>query len=246
MPNLVDVTYARTGESTKIDGLGMRDMQRKAFAARDSQYLLLKAPPASGKSRALMFLALDKLFNQGLKKVIVAVPERSIGASFGNTRLTEHGFFADWEVKRRNNLCLPGSDQGKVQSVIDFLSSTDTTLICTHATLRFAHDATDEELLSDTLLAIDEFHHVSADENSRLGALLRSVMRNTNAHIVAMTGSYFRGDTLPVLMPADEEKFTKITYNYYEQLNGYTYLQSPRYRLPLLPGPVYRRCPRGA
>jgi hypothetical protein len=226
MPNLVDVTYARTGESTKIDGLGMRDMQRKAFAARDSQYLLLKAPPASGKSRALMFLALDKIFNQGLKKVIVAVPERSIGASFGNNRLTEHGFFADWEVERRNNLCLPGSDQGKVQSVIDFLGSTDTTLICTHATLRFAHDAIDEELLSDTLLAIDEFHHVSADENSRLGALLRSVMRNTSAHIVAMTGSYFRGDTLPVLMPADEEKFTKITYNYYEQLNGYTYLQS--------------------
>ncbi len=90
---------------------------------------------------------------------------------------------------------------------------------------------------NDTLLAIDEFHHVSADENSRLGALLRSVMRNTNAHIVAMTGSYFRGDALPVLMPEDEEKFTKITYNYYEQLNGYTYLQEPRYRLPLLPGP---------
>jgi hypothetical protein len=226
MPNLVDVTYARTGESTTTNALGMRDMQTKAFAARDSQYLLLKAPPASGKSRALMFLALDKLYNQGLKKVIVAVPERSIGASFASTKLTEHGFFADWEIEARNNLCLPGSDQGKVQAVVDFLNSNDATLVCTHATLRFAHDAIDEALLDDTLLAIDEFHHVSSAENSRLGALLRSVMRNTNAHIVAMTGSYFRGDTLPVLMPEDEEKFTKITYNYYEQLNGYTYLQS--------------------
>jgi hypothetical protein len=84
----------------------------------------------------------------------------------------------------------------------------------------------DEALLNETLLAIDEFHHVSSDENSRLGALLRSVMGNTNAHIVAMTGSYFRGDTVPVLMPQDEEKFTKITYNYYEQLNGYTHLKS--------------------
>jgi hypothetical protein len=226
MPNLVDVTYARTGESTKTNALGMRDMQAKAFRARDSQYLLLKAPPASGKSRALMFLALDKLFNQGLKKVIVAVPERSIGASFATTKLTDHGFFADWEIEKRNDLCLPGSDQGKVQAVVDFLSSGDTILVCTHATLRFAHDAIDEELLNDTLLAIDEFHHVSTAETSRLGALLRSVMRNTNAHIVAMTGSYFRGDALPVLMPDDEEKFTKITYNYYEQLNGYTYLQS--------------------
>ena len=41
-----------------------------------------------------------------------------------------------------------------------------------------------------------------------------------------MTGSYFRGDAVPVLEPADEAKFTKVTYNYYEQLNGYTYLKS--------------------
>jgi hypothetical protein len=155
-------------------------------------------PPAPG---GLSQTALDKLFNQELKKVIGAVPERSIGASFANTKLTEHGFFADWEIEPRNNLCLPGSDQGKVQSVIDFLNSMDTTLVCTHATLRFAHDAVDEEMLNGTLLAIDEFHHVSSDENSRLGALPRSVMRNTNAHIVAMTGSYFRGDAAPVLMP---------------------------------------------
>lgn len=226
MPNLVEVEYAQTGESTKTDSLGMREMQRKAFAARDKQYLLLKAPPASGKSRALMFLALDKLFNQGLKKVIVAVPERTIGASFASTDLTSHGFFADWEIADRNNLCLPGSDKGKVKALLDFLDSDDAISICTHATLRFAHEAMDERLLDGTLLAIDEFHHVSASEGSRLGELLRSVMRNTDAHIIAMTGSYFRGDALPVLTPEDEEKFAKITYNYYEQLNGYTYLKS--------------------
>ena len=91
MPNLVSTSYNHTGASTHTDTLGMREMQAKAFAARESQYLLLKAPPASGKSRALMFLALDKLFNQGLKKVIVAVPERSIGSSFATTNLTERG-----------------------------------------------------------------------------------------------------------------------------------------------------------
>lgn len=37
-------------------------MQANAFESRNSQYLLLKAPPASGKSRALMFIALD-VFN---------------------------------------------------------------------------------------------------------------------------------------------------------------------------------------
>lgn len=204
----------------------MREMQARAFAARESQYLLLKAPPASGKSRALMFLALDKLFNQGIKKVIVAVPERAIGASFGATKLTDAGFFADWEVKPENDLCSPGLDTAKVAAVERFLRGADTVLICTHATLRFAHAAVDEGLFDDTLVAIDEFHHVSASEASQLGALVRSLMANTRAHLIAMTGSYFRGDAIPVLDPGDEARFKKVTYNYYEQLDGYTYLKS--------------------
>ena len=74
----------------------MREMQEKPYEGRTAQYLLLKAPPASGKSRALMFIALDKLKNQDIKKVIVAVPEKSTGVSFGTTELRKHGFFNDW------------------------------------------------------------------------------------------------------------------------------------------------------
>lgn len=227
MPNLVDVTYAQTGKSTATDRMGMREMQAKAFAARNAQYLLLKAPPASGKSRALMFLGLDKLYNQGVKKVIVAVPERSIGASFANTRLTDHGFFADWQVNDEYNLCTPGGEASKVKTFVRFMDDTAaTTLICTHATLRFAFDALEEPQFNNVLLAIDEFHHVSADVENRLGEVLRSIMNNTNAHIIAMTGSYFRGDSVPVLQAVDEARFTPVTYNYYEQLNGYTYLKT--------------------
>ena len=90
--NLVNVEYAQTGQSKKTNEMGMREMQAKAYEARTAKYLLLKAPPASGKSRALMFIALDKLINQGIKKVIVAVPERSIGNSFSPTELTKYGF----------------------------------------------------------------------------------------------------------------------------------------------------------
>lgn len=82
MPNIVEVNYHQTGQSTQTNSMGMRDMQARAYEARHAQYLLLKAPPASVKSRALMFLGLDKLIYQGIKKVIVAVPERSIGSSF--------------------------------------------------------------------------------------------------------------------------------------------------------------------
>ena len=227
MPNIVEVNYQQTGESTKINKLGMREMQERAYQARDARYLLLKAPPASGKSRALMFLALDKLHKQGIKKVIVAVPEKSIGGSFGKTDLMSHGFFANWEPQDEYNLCIAGGDNKKVEAFIRFINSDAKILICTHATLRFAFDQIDENRFNDCLLAIDEFHHISADkENSRLGSLLHAIMTKSNAHIIAMTGSYFRGDGVAVLMPEDEEKFTKITYNYYEQLNGYSYLKS--------------------
>ncbi|MCR5914150.1 ATP-dependent helicase [Corynebacterium sp. zg254] len=225
--NIVNVEYAQAGTSVSTDGLGMREMQRRVYERRDSQYLLIKAPPASGKSRALMFVGLDKLYNQGLKKVIVAVPERSIGGSFGNTDLISHGFFANWEIKDDNNLCHPGSTASKVDAFIRFMHSTDATLVCTHATLRYAFDKLAPSDFDGTVLAIDEFHHVSADlDSNRLGTVLREVMNGSTAHIIAMTGSYFRGDAVPVLLPGDEAKFTPVTFNYYDQLNGYEHLKS--------------------
>jgi hypothetical protein len=226
---VAEATYAQTGESTKLNELGMREMQAKAFEKKNAQYLLLKAPPASGKSRALMFLALDKLANQGIKKVIVAVPEKSIGGSFSETNLTDSGFFADWEPNDDYNLCTPGLDnaKGKVEAFKNFMDNDEKILICTHATLRFACEQIEDSKFNDTLIAIDEFHHVSADkESSILGRVLHGIMTNSNAHIIAMTGSYFRGDGVAVLLPQDEAKFSKVTYNYYQQLNGYTYLKT--------------------
>ncbi|MGZ2371724.1 DEAD/DEAH box helicase [Ancylomarina sp. YFZ004] len=229
MPDIVKVTYKQTGKSVNVDDTGMRPMAARAYEARDSQYLLVKAPPASGKSRALMFIALDKLKNQGIKKVIVAVPERSIGSSFAKTNLIkQNNFFANWEPNDQYNLCTPGNDgsSSKVKAFHNFMNNGEQILICTHATLRFACQELEESVFDNTLLAIDEFHHVSADADNRLGDLLRLVMQKSSAHIVAMTGSYFRGDSVPVLTPENEAKFTKVTYNYYEQLNGYTYLKS--------------------
>lgn len=226
MQNIIEVNYQQTGESTSINNMGMRAMQARAFQSRNSQYLLLKAPPASGKSRALMFLGLDKIHNQGLNKVIVAVPERSIGGSFANTKLSESGFFTDWDIKPENNLCTAGGDKSKVKAFKRFMEGTDQILVCTHATLRFAFEELEDHVFDNTLVAIDEFHHVSADADNILGTVLKSLMDNTSAHIVAMTGSYFRGDSVPVLTPEDEAKFDKVSFNYYEQLNGYSYLKS--------------------
>lgn len=215
MAELIKVEYERSGKSSSSDALGMREMQARAYEKRDSQYLLLKAPPASGKSRALMFLALHKLNHLGLRKAIVAVPEMSIGSSFKDTDLTSYGFDWDWHIKDRNDLCRAGNDSGKVDAFCRFMADPhDRTLVCTHATLRYAFAKLKSSDFDDCLVAIDEFHHVSADEGNRLGGLIDDLMHGSNAHIVAMTGSYFRGDAAPILLPDDEARFDKVTYTY--------------------------------
>lgn len=223
----VSVTYARNGASTKANSLGMRPMQERAYEKRGEQYLLIKSPPASGKSRALMFVALDKLENQGVKQAIIVVPEKSIGASFDDEPLSKYGFWADWHVEPKWNLCnAPGADNGgKVKSLGAFLEGDDKILVCTHATFRFAVEAYGVEAFDDRLIAIDEFHHVSANSDNKLGLYLGQFLGRGKTHIVAMTGSYFRGDAEAVLGPQDEAKFDTVTYTYYEQLNGYEYLK---------------------
>ena len=222
----VSVSFDHNGKSSIPNMLGMREMQERAYERRGEQYLLIKSPPASGKSRALMFIALDKLENQGLKQAIVVVPEKSIGSSFNDEPLSKYGFWADWEVQPKWNLCnAPGEDGGKVKSVGSFLASQDKILICTHATFRFAVEKFGVEAFDDRLIAVDEFHHVSSNPDNILGGYLGQMIARDKVHIVAMTGSYFRGDTDAVLSPQDEAKFDTVTYTYYEQLNGYEFLK---------------------
>jgi len=222
----VSVIYAQDGSSTRANPLGMRPMQERVYQKRGEQYLLIKSPPASGKSRALMFVALDKLQNQKIKQVVIVVPEKSIGASFHDEPLSKSGFWADWKVEPKWNLCdAPGTDGGKVEAVKKFLASDDKVLVCTHATFRFAVDKFGVEVFDDRLIAVDEFHHISANPDNRLGDHVSQLMTRNKAHIVAMTGSYFRGDAEAVLHPENESKFDTVTYTYYEQLNGYQYLK---------------------
>ncbi|MGY2737231.1 DEAD/DEAH box helicase [Sphingomonas sp. UYP23] len=228
----VRLVTAHTGVSAKANELGMRPMQSRVYDRRGEQYLLIKSPPASGKSRALMFVALDKLYNQDLKQAIIVVPERSIGGSFADEPLSKYGFWADWTVKPHWNLCnVPGADdvkvaKSKVKAVGEFLASGDRVLVCTHATFRFAIDELGIAAFDDRLIAVDEFHHVSANPDNRLGAQLGLLIARDKVHLVAMTGSYFRGDAVAVLAPEDEGKFDTVTYTYYEQLNGYEYLKT--------------------
>ena len=218
----VTVNYAGNGSSTKANEMGMRVMQERAYEKRGEQYLLIKSPPASGKSRALMFIALDKLQNQGVRKAIVVVPEKghrrelSQRAAYRNTDFRRLGSRAAMESlqcsgrRQRRQGELRQNLPGRCGSV----------LVCTHATFRFAVDRFGVEIFDGCLVAVDEFHHVSANPDNKLGDASRPVHARDKVHIVAMTGSYFRGDADPVLSPHDESKFETVTYTYYEQLTA--------------------------
>ncbi len=234
MVETVNVEYAQSGVSKAVNGLGQRPMQARAYAARAAQHLLLKAPPAAGKSRALMFIALDKMRHQGLEKTIVCVPETSIGGSFRSTDLARYGFESDWLVEDRWNLCLSGVEDSpqaqKVRAFSNFIKSDARVLVCTHATFRFGFEAVEAaegiQAFDNLFIAVDEFHHVSAADNNRLGDILRRILARERTHVMAMTGSYFRGDAVPVLRQEDEDRFVTVTYSYYEQLDGYEHLKS--------------------
>jgi superfamily II DNA or RNA helicase len=222
--NFVEVNYQTSSTSVNTNAMGMREMQERAFEARQSQYLLLKSPPASGKSRALMFIALDKMTNKNINKTIIAVPEKSIAGSFLDTDLTTYGFYSDWQVKPENNLCIDASNTSV--EFKRFLKSDDSVLVCTHSTLRNSANSLPASDFDGCLIAIDEFHHVSSNDESRLGSLLERIMDQSTAHVLAMTGTYFRGNSEAVLKPEYENQFDKVTYNYYEQLSGYKHLKS--------------------
>lgn len=232
----ITLNYDGTGTSKAINNLGMRAMQARVWNKRDAQHLLVKSPPASGKSRAAMFIGLEKLRACAVDRVVIAVPERSIGASFRDTDLATGGFHSDWRLDL--DLCTVGSETGgKVDELIRFLrdGGGGRTALCTHSTLRAAYANTNDVALFDrALVCVDELHHASSDENSRLGNLLRGLIDRAGetghdaAHILAMTGSYFRGDGSAVLHPQDEARFEKVIYTYYEQLNGYEYLKTLR------------------
>ena len=226
MPDFVNVNYAQNWGSISVNPLGMREMQERAYEARFGECCF------SGTT--------------GVRKVAGAhVPrtrqggeasENSEGHRGGagtehrkfvcSRRLKKHGFFADWDPQDEYNLCTPGADgsASKVQKFHAFMEGDAQILICT-ATLRFGAEGLSEKVFDGCLLAIDEFHHVSADADNRLERA-HSFQWPSQAHIIAMTGSYFRGDSVPVLLPNDERKFTKVTTNYYEQLNGYSHLKS--------------------
>jgi len=98
------------------------------------------------------------------------VPEKSIAASFADEPLSKFGFWADWKVEPKRNLCnAPGTDGGKVNSVGAFLESSDRVLVCTHATFRFAVERFGVEAFDDRLTSWAAISGLHYDADAYIG-----------------------------------------------------------------------------
>lgn len=135
-----------------------------------------------------MYVALYKLANQSINKVIVVVPEKTIGRSFQNTNLKSKVFFTIGKSHSISIFCDTENEHDKIGRFKEFFIQRSTNkLVCTHATLRNAMKELSNDVFNDCLFAIDEFHHASASADSGLGNIVRDIMTESSAHIIAMT-----------------------------------------------------------
>jgi hypothetical protein len=134
-----------------------------------------------------MFIALDKLANQGLRRQSSWCRRNRSAAASPMRAAQPIRLLGRLGVKPQWNLCnAPGPDEekvdpSKVKAVGQFLASDDKVLVCTHATFRFAVDALGVKAFDDRLIAVDEFHHVSASPDNRLGAQLAAFIARDKA-----------------------------------------------------------------
>ena len=167
----------RYAPNPRVGGVGRTwacaPMQAKRLAAAAGSNICSSSrPPASGKSRALMFVALDKLKNQGLKQaIIVTVPENSHRVELQRrTAEPARASSPTGTWSRSWNLSnAPGGEGGsKVDAVGRFLAS--------EATRRWSApmprsalplEKYGVEAFDDRLIAVDEFHHVSSNEDNK-------------------------------------------------------------------------------
>ena len=216
----ISVPFSCPPPPIEYDELGMRPMQTWAYSLREERHLYMLCTPASGKTRAIMFIALDKLCNQGLKQAIITVPDKQAGARFLDTPLSEAGFWADWTVNPRWHLCnAPSTAASNIKAVKAFLCSDGKALVCPQASFCRAMDQLGPEAFDNRLVAVAEYHRTSASLNKQLSARLRQLARRNKAHLVAMTNSGSRGPFKPGLKPGDEPGFAATTRAYQEPIH---------------------------
>ena len=201
----------------KVDKRGRKEFrpgQKKLFEdSRGERRVLLKSPTGSGKSWVLCGLAYEKCLAG--EKVLIAVPQKNIGHSFGSKEeeaiALPNGKTMDWVVSNSNDLCNGGLTDAKLKALEKFLVSKpgsrpcDRIMICTHQALALVYtEGCDCSKWKKVNLSVDEAHHSKAledetdqDTSNRLGNVVKDYCRLKsckNNQLVLARACFLRGD----------------------------------------------------
>ncbi len=198
----------------------LRASQKRACEKlKDAVYAILSAPTGFGKSLVIAWLILYKLARFPKMRCIIAVPQTLIGAGFVKN---------DWKIRigRKlidfiigENLC-HSQASNCINRLIRFLEgyhTSDRILLCTHATLAHAFKKLKTKkklhLLSNTLIWIDEAHHIMNAQvktggtiSNAIGALVKYCLEHGN-HIGLATATYTRHDRCHIIPETMAKKF---------------------------------------
>ena len=199
-------------------------LQRAAFEALvGKQYFLLESPTASGKSVTLQALILAKMARSRKTKCIIAVPQTNIARSFCNKhriQLPVGGIYS-WSTRTSRPV--------ELRTFLDFLrqspeSRPSRTIVVTHAMLLNVARQSDKfgdilEYLSDTVIVIDEAHHLNMGgiENNQLAKFIKRIIVNKlNTCVWLATATTCRGDNSPIIDAAHIDNFEVFSVSFEE------------------------------
>lgn len=225
----------------------MRPWQIDAFEQlKEAPFMILNAPMGSGKSWMMCLLSAFKMQNDNMLRTIIAVPQTIISSGFAEAHLQmPDGQKLHWQIK--NNLCKDeAGSQGTVARAISWLGRSpqdfsDRVMLCTHATLLHVYRKLKSEnrlyLLNNTLLWIDEAHHIKnikaegfeeAVINNGIGELVAFLLNQNDMHVQVglTTASFFRGDRASLLTDDMEKKFKRFNLPYDVYLKSMKHLKS--------------------
>ncbi|WDE98528.1 integrase repeat-containing protein [Lentisphaera profundi] len=178
---------------SKLESNGLRPFQNQVYEHRDEKIIVINAMTGAGKSICSQTIALYKLAEEQVKRVIIAVPQKSIGVNFREYPVKAFEHAEKYHVSLD---LIDGTDT--TSRLKQFFKSGTGICICTHASLVSAQVNVDQ--FDDCLLVIDEAHHVSASEDlmNHLGISVNNCM-SSKGHTVLMTATPFRSDAASIV-----------------------------------------------
>jgi hypothetical protein len=222
--------------------LKLRPHQLDGFnRLENEQFGIMNCPTGSGKSCLINALCAQDLETQPQRKVIIAVPQKSIAKGFKKEMLIDVGsHFVKWQAPM--NLCVDsrtnkeGQTTEKVRRLLDFVTNEgedNGACLVTHHALALAAIELEKLSSANITLVIDEAHHIQSNDQTAnlVGHLVRSWLQQAEptAKFLFSTAYFFRGDKLSIIPDKFYEQFVRYHLPFDEYWNQLKYLKTYNY-----------------